>query len=86
MTIADMIRDEVSAMPANKQRLALSLVRQLQQKKTTRKRPVTQTSSVKNPALRAVAGIWADRKDLPAKGGEASLVLRKRALKRTSRG
>jgi hypothetical protein len=93
MTIGDIIKKSVDAMPPARQRRALSLVRKLaaasngnQQQKAKMKSEVPAEQYIpKDPALRAIAGIWKDRTDIPKDPIEAVKVIRARMRSRGRR-
>jgi hypothetical protein len=88
MTILDQITREVKALPSKQRQEALRLIRSLKirSKRRTKSRSPTKISGTTraklHPALRAIAGMWKDRTDLPKDGAAASVVLRRRLMGR----
>ena len=89
MTILDQITKEAESLSTKERRTALLLLKALR----TKGRCGAATARVStgkfvvdkrklHPALRAVVGMWKDRKDIPADTVEASRFLRKRMMKR----
>ena len=93
MTIGQIIQRRVDALSRDKQKKVLSLVRKLagtngQHKrngKPAARRLHEESYIPKDPALRAFAGIWKDRTDLPKDSVEAVKVIRARMRSRGRR-
>ena len=83
MTIIDQILLETERLQSAEGRKVLRFVRTLRKKTDKGKSRRADHSDDAIPSeLRALIGIWRDRKDIPSGGGRASTVLRKRALGR----
>ncbi len=88
MTILDQITREAQALPAKERRQALQLIRSLKlpkSPKTNAAKSALKSDAYKrklHPALRAIAGMWKDRTDLPKDGAAASKILRRRLMGR----
>jgi hypothetical protein len=93
MTIGQIIQKRVDALPPDKQKKVLSLVRKLAASNGQHRRngkpaarQVHDESYIpKDPALRAFAGLWKDRTDLPKDPVEAVKVIRARMRSRGRR-
>ena len=92
MTILDQITREVSTLPTKKRQQALQMIRSLRTPARTRRKNTTSTAISKSPvdrrklhpALRAIAGMWKDRTDLPEDSVAASKILRRRVMGRST--
>lgn len=91
MTIGEIIKERVDIMPPGKQRKVLSLVRSLDKSPRRKQKTTSSTKRIngkegnyipKDPALRAIAGMWEDRTDLPKDPVKAVKVLRARMWSR----
>ena len=94
MTIGEIIKKRVDAMPPSRQRKVLSLVRKLGGASPANRMhhanatPIShdeETYVPKDPALLAIAGMWKDRKDLPKDPVAAVKVIRARMRSRGRR-
>ncbi len=92
MTILDQITREAEALSMTERRHALQLIRSLRppaRKKMKAPKRASKGAIDKrklHPALRAIAGMWKDRTDLPKDSVEASKVLRRRLMGRDANG
>lgn len=99
MTILDQITREAKALPAEQRPEALRLLRSIRSragrsggaKRTARKSPGKIVPNAepyvpKDPALRAIAGIWKDRTDLPKDPVQAVKAIRARMWSRGRNG
>ena len=87
MTVAEQITHEVENLSTRQQREALRLIRSMRApkpRKTSKARTATTAIDKRDlhPAVRAIAGMWADRTDLPKDPVEAVKVLRARMRSR----
>lgn len=82
MTIAE-LAESLAALPIKKQRQVLALAQKIRRPAA---RPVSHPSKERvrevNGALRAIAGMWKDRTDLPKDSVAASKILRRRLMGR----
>jgi len=93
MTIADMIKETVDGLPLCEQRKALTFVRKLHApanipaKANRKPRPAPAKPYVaKDAAVRAIAGMWKDRTDLPKDPVLAVRAIRARMRSRGRHG
>jgi hypothetical protein len=99
MTILDQITREAKALPAEQRPEALRLIRAIRsrsQRASKTKNPVRQPARQtptrsesyvpKDAALRAIAGIWKDRTDLPKDPVQAVKAIRARMWSRGHNG
>ena len=86
MTTLDQITHEAEALSEKEKKRALQLIRSLRpQNKNSKTTPSNKSpinKSKLHPALRAIAGMWKDRTDLPKDGAAASKILRRRLMGR----
>ena len=89
MTILEQITHEAESLSTTQRRQALRFIRSMRAPKPHKNGKVqTATPTVDkhnrklHPALRAIAGMWKDRTDLPKDGAAASMVLRRRVMGR----
>lgn len=91
MTIVEQISRAAEELSPRQRRKALKFVEQLRGKskaKAKAKRGAARGAGKAlkpgelHPALRAIAGMWKDRTDLPKDGAAASKVLRRRLMRR----
>jgi hypothetical protein len=84
MTIGDLVKETVDALPVQEQRKALALVRKLRPRTAIRK-PVSKSKSLVaevDAAISEAAGIWKNRADLPKDSVTVSRSLRRRLMRR----
>ncbi|MCL2639395.1 MAG: hypothetical protein FWD53_00970 [Phycisphaerales bacterium] len=77
----DLPKDSVEAVKAIRQRMK-SRGRKPHKNGKPQTTPPAITKRKLHPALRAIAGMWKDRTDLPKDGAAASMVLRRRVMGR----
>ena len=87
MTVAEYIARATASLPPDKQQEVLDFVEFLKTRETrptkSQHKPLTAAQLKKlHPAVRAIAGMWKDRTDLPKDGAAASMVLRRRLMGR----
>ena len=86
MTILDQITCEAKTLSTQERRQALRLIKSLRTRADTKSVAPARKSRIDkrklHPALRAIAGMWKDRKDLPKDGAAASMILRRRLMGR----
>jgi hypothetical protein len=83
MTVAQHIAKATASLPPDEQQQVLDFVEFLKSRKPSSKKPehkpLTAAERKKlHPALRAIAGMWKDRTDLPKDPVQAVKVLRSR--------
>jgi hypothetical protein len=87
MTAAQYVAKAAASLPPEKQQEVLDFIEFLKTRKSpstkSQHKPLTAAQLKKlHPAVRAIAGMWKDRTDLPKDGAAASMVLRRRLMGR----
>ena len=85
MTVAEQIESRIARLKPPQQRALLTFLDTIEPAKpvkpATRRKGKSRKAEV-SAALRAIAGMWKDRTDLPKDGAAASMVLRRRVMGR----
>ncbi|MCL2646215.1 MAG: hypothetical protein FWD61_04310 [Phycisphaerales bacterium] len=86
MTVAEQIESRIAKLQLPQQRALLTFLDTLEPAKLSKpalRRKGKSRKAEVNAALRAIAGMWKDRTDLPKDGAAASMVLRRRVMGRS---
>jgi hypothetical protein len=85
MTVAEQIKLRVNELDSDQQSALLKFLESMEMPRSTKSRPVQKRRPRKSEvdaAIRAIAGMWKDRTDLPKDGAAASKILRRRLMGR----
>lgn len=85
MTIAEQINIRINELDPDQQSALLKFLESMEKKRSTKPAAQKKRSARKSEvdaAIRAIAGMWKDRADLPKDGAAASMVLRRRLMGR----
>jgi len=89
MTLVDQITHAAESLAPKQRREALAMLRAfraVEKPISPEKRATRKTLGKARKAIAAAKGMWRDRSDLPADTIEASLELRRRAMRRGANG